>query len=73
MGVHKMGNYRLTCVGEVCLPKVSVPSKTKEGGGGKWFPHALRLFTKGFPVTLLRLLCQRMREGAQSPALGWHT
>lgn len=32
---HKMGNCTLTCVGEMCLPKMRVPGKIKEGGGGK--------------------------------------
>lgn len=58
------------------LPKISAFSKKKkkEGEGGKEFPHAISLlYTKGFPVTLVCLLCQRTQEGAQSPPLGWHT
>lgn len=35
LGAHKMDNCMLMCVGEMFLPKLSVPSKIKEGGGGK--------------------------------------
>lgn len=35
LATYKMDNLMPMCVGEMCLPKISVPSKIKEGGGGK--------------------------------------